>query len=481
MKHTLFLAAIIAFSFRTAAQTPHTSSSIDSQITSIMSAQHLPGVSAVIVKGGEIVWMNSYGFAHTGLQTPFTDTTSLMLASVSKVFTGIALMQLHEAGMFSLDDDINDYLPFAFSIPGYETQPVTFRMLLTHTASINDGDAMDDYYNWNGDPTISLADCMERYFSTAGIDYDATDNFLNNPPGTVFQYSNMSTALEGHLVEVISGMPFHQYCNQNIFSPLCMKNTHWYLNEYPALSYLANPHDYFSAQYEPIPHYGFADYPDGMLHSNARDLANFMIAVLQGGIFHDDTLLSASTLDSMFTAQIPSVEPTQGLQFYQETFNPSVGNVTLWGHSGGEYGISTELYFNLNGDMGIAVLANGDNDIVEIFELLYNYGLTLSPTGTGNPGCSFTSAADSRGLQDTPRFRVYPNPASTTVSFETENRNHVQHEIIISDVTGRKLIQTQLGESKTEVDISRLPEGFYYYILRHNNKMLQTGKLIVSN
>ncbi len=195
----------------------------------------------------------------------------------------------------------------------------------------------------------------------------------------------MAVALEGYLVELISGMSFNQYCFQNIFNPLCMNNTHWYLSEYQNLNMLANSHDYYSAQYEPIDHYGFADYPDGMLHTNVTDLANFMNAILQDGVFHNNTLLSDSNLNNMFTPQIPSINSTQGLQFYKETFDFSSGSVALWGHSCG--GVCTEMVFDRTNDMGIAVLANDENDVLTILEKLFNYGLTLSPSGIGNPDC----------------------------------------------------------------------------------------------
>ncbi|MDD4150349.1 MAG: serine hydrolase [Bacteroidales bacterium] len=478
MKKTVFLLVAIIFSLNIIAQNPNPSSTIDAEVANIMNTQHLPGVSTLIVKGGEIVWIESYGYANTDLATPFTDTTSLMIASISKVFTGIALMQLYENGSIGLDDDINDYLPFDINIPDYESYPITFRMLLTHTSSIKDGDAMDNYYNLNGDPTISLADCIERYFMLTGSDYSSTDNFLNNQPGTIFEYSNMATALDGYLVELISGMSFSQYCNDNIFNPLCMDNTHWYLSEYQNMNMLANPHDYYSSQYEPIDHYGFADYPDGMLHANVTDLANFMITILQDGIFHSNTLLSASTLNDMFTLQVPTIDPTQGLQFYKETFNVSSGSISLWGHSGGEYGVSTEMYFDQNNDMGIAVLANGENEATQILKLLYDYGLTLSPSGIGNPDCNSTNVID------TPKYlflyNVYPNPAKDIVTFKADNLNIVQHDIVISDITGNQLMLFEKNDSEITIDVSNLSDGFYFYAIKESNNVIETGKLIIN-
>lgn len=450
MKYILLTLALF-LSINMFSQNPNPSTEIDNQITNAMNTEQIPGVSTVIVKDGEIVWIQSYGFANTDNATPYTNTTPQMLASVSKVFTGVALMQLNEAGEFLLDDDINNYLPFDINIPTYESTPITFRMLLTHTASIADAEVMDNYYNWSGDPTITLADCIERYFSPDGDDYSETENFIDEEPGTVYEYSNMGTALEGYLVEIISEMPFNEYCNQNIFSPLNMNNTHWFLSEYSNPNILANPHE-FNSGFEPIDNYGFADYPDGMLHSDVTDLSNFMTAILQGGTFNGNSILSEQTINEMFTAQISYIDPLQGLQFYKETFNPVSGSVTLWGHGGAETGINTEMYFDHENNMAIAVLVNGDEGAASVFEILYDYGLTLSPTSVNNP-------------KTTDRFLVYPNPANNLIYFN-EFGNYQ-----IFDVNGR-LVRTL--SNATQADISNLQKGIF--LIKNNSNYLKLIK-----
>lgn len=458
------------------AQNPNPSAAIDAEIQAVMSGRHLPGLSTVVVKDGEIVWMQSYGFANTDLETPYTDTTSQMIASISKVFTGIAIMQLYEQGLLELDEGINNYMPFDVEIPNYENVPITFRMLLTHTSSIKDGNALDNYYNWNGDPLITLADCMERYFSPTGQDYNPNNNFVHHPPGSVYEYSNIAVALEGYLVELISGMPFSDYCEQNIFAPLCMSNTHWFLAEYPNLNMLANPHDYYAGQYEPLDHYSFADYPDGLLHTNVRDMANFMIAVLQGGVLQNSQMLSASTLDEMFTPQVPSLDPTQGLQFYKEPFQVSSGPIELWGHSGGEYGISTEMYFDLDNDMGIAVFANGENYATEVVELLYDYGLTLSTSGVGNPACgvlSNTEISEPNTVCD-----IFPNPANGVCNISFFGEEHLPREIVLSNLCGEQVMRVFTEEREVSLDLSHLPKGMYLCSIKAG-KFVQSKKLVL--
>ena len=107
----------------------------------------VPGLAAVIVKDGRIVCASAAGMADIGQKRPVTPDTLFLIGSVSKTITATALMQLYDEGKFKLDDDIDNYLPFHVDIPFEPDAPVTFRQLLTHTASIDDN---PDYINCPG-------------------------------------------------------------------------------------------------------------------------------------------------------------------------------------------------------------------------------------------------------------------------------------------------------------------------------------------
>ena len=116
MKHTivklfLFIIALSTFSTSVLSQiNPNPNAAVDAFIQNEMNIQHLPGVSAVIVKDNKIVWINSYGYADVANAIPVQDTTVFLLASVSKIFTGTAAMQLYENNIIGLDDDGNEWL-----------------------------------------------------------------------------------------------------------------------------------------------------------------------------------------------------------------------------------------------------------------------------------------------------------------------------------------------------------------------------------
>lgn len=382
---------LITFGYANSQTNPNPNPEIDAFILNEMNTEHFPGVSTVIVKDDKIVWIKSYGFADVANSIPVSDTTVFLLASVSKVFSGTAAMQLFENNIIDLNDDVNLYLPWTLQIPGFPTSPVTFRQLMTHTSSIQDNNTvMDTYYDYP-DPSITLADCMERYFSTSGIDYDPTANFLPNAPGNIYEYSNIATALNGYLVGVASGMPFDQYCNNNIFNKLCMNKTSWFFANLDSAD-VARPYQFSVGSYIPYAHYGFADYPDGQLRSNVTDMANFMIAYLNGGTFGTNSILSPSSINQMWTPQIPTLDPYQGLNWYQEELSHSSGTTWLWGHNGGEKGASTDIYLDPVNKIGICVLTNGEGDALNVCSELYDYAVTLNSTTGITPGCLSTTS-----------------------------------------------------------------------------------------
>lgn len=366
---------------------------LDEFIIQEMDNEQLPGLSAVIVKEDKIVWMNSYGFADIENMIPAADTSVYLLASISKLFTGTAVMQLAENNLINLDDGINNYLPWTLQIPGFQSDELTYRQLMTHTSSIQDNYAvMENYYDYP-DPTISLEDCMARYFSTTGMDYSANDNFLAMAPGTAYEYSNIATALNGYLVELVSEMPFDQYCKENIFEKLCMLKTSWFFRDFDS-THVVRPYQYQAGNYVPYPNYGFADYPSGQLRSNVSDMANFMIAFINEGHFGTDSILSAASINQMLTLQVPDLDAYQGLNWYQEELYHNNGSTLVWGHNGGELGVTTNLYIDIDNKIGICVLANGEGDALSICDEIYTYALSLNTNNAASPSCLITSSID---------------------------------------------------------------------------------------
>ena len=328
-------------------------SGVDAFIAAEMENAHIPGLAAAVTRPGEVVWTGAYGWANVADQAPATTDTPFMLASVSKTVTGAAVMQLWEDGEFVLDTPIDDLLPFAVDNPRTEDELIAVRHLVTHTSALRDNWGNMPYAS--GDSPIALGDFLEGYFVPGGQWYDDTANFYDYLPGEVYNYGNVATALAGYLPEATTGIPLDDQCDADIFAPLGMDHTGWHLADFDEAE-VAMPYAWNGNQYMPYGHFGYPDYPDGQLRTSVDDLAAFLAAISGGGELDGARILDSTTVDEMLAPQIPDVDPTQFVLWYQTT----IGGRTVVGHNGGDQGVGTEMYFSPDSGIGVIVLMNVD-------------------------------------------------------------------------------------------------------------------------
>jgi CubicO group peptidase (beta-lactamase class C family) len=373
-----------------------------------MTQKHIPGLSASLVKEGEVIWSGTFGYAdmESFPPTPVEEETLFYLASISKTVTATALMQLWEQGLFELDDPINDYLPFTVAHPDYPDTDITFFMVLTHTASIARGHVPG--ITWGGDSPISLGYFLKEHFTPGGI-YYALANFQPWEPGTQWAYTDVSIALAGYLVELLSGMELEPYCQENIFTPLKMDKTSFFLaNLYP--EDIAVPYQWYGGAFHALQHYGVVCYPSAQLRTSAPKLIKFLSTFMKNmypyppphqggnttsspsgntglmspkgtsqkesvnGDLPTSRLLKSDTVQLMLTPQIPHIDPSQGIVWL--TFTSPSGRI-FWGHAGSYYGASTQMWYCPEEEMGFVVLSNGEANIEDICTEIFLYGLSL--------------------------------------------------------------------------------------------------------
>lgn len=335
--------------------------------------QNIPAMSVLVFRDDNILYENYLGDSDIGQNINLEQDHLFLLASVSKVITATALLQLFEEEAFALDDPINDYLSFEVEIPGQNSE-ITFRMLLTHTSGIADGSALDDQYFYGRDSPVALQDFMKDYLTPQGAFYNTSENFYDFEPGTQHEYSNVGNALIAVLVEQIANQDFNAYCKEHIFQPLGMSRTYWSLEEaLQSNAFLVRPYNYERGEFEPIEHYTFTDFPNGGLRSTSEDLFKFLQIFTTNSGVNNSSVLSKSTVDLMLNPQIPDIDPEMGLHLFllNEANN-------LWGHDGGESGVATIMAFNPNTKVGAIILTNqGDADLDEILVQAYQIGLKL--------------------------------------------------------------------------------------------------------
>ena len=339
-------------------------------IQSEMSSQHIPALSTLIFKSDSILYEGNFGQSNIEQNLALANDHLFLLASVSKVITATALLQLNEKGLFSLDDKINDYLSFNVKVPNYN-KDITFWNLLTHTSAIADGPALDDQYYYEKDSPVSLEYFLENYLVAGGEFYNASKNYYDFEPGEDYEYSNEGNALIALLVQQISGMDFSEYCKKNIFEPLGMSNSFWHLSEINQT--IVQPYNYSKGEYTAIQQYTFTDYPNGGLRSTTKDLFKFLSAFVQEGKSNNYQVLKNETIKKMIIAQIPDLDKEVGLHLFLMN---SENN--LWGHDGGEQGVATILAFNPKTKIGVIILTNqGDANLDKMLVDTYRFGLGL--------------------------------------------------------------------------------------------------------
>lgn len=322
---------------------------LDTFIANQVSTHEVPGASVSIVANGEVVWSQGYGLANVEKELPVTADTPFMIASISKAVAGAALMKAVEEGQFDLDDDINTLLPFAVDNPQIEGEVITLRHLATHTSGIIDNQDIYDASYAPGDPQIALGDFTAGYLLPEGEWYDAQLNFANNQPGEQYSYSNIGAGLAGYTLEAVSGTPLNQFSQERIFEPLGMQNTGWFLADFPNQDDIAIPY----VDKEPLPHYGYPTWPDGQLRSSVNDMGQFLAMVMNNGSWQGTQILQSETVTQMLEPQFPDIAKDDDEQalFW-------IHNNGAIGHTGGDEGALTLMFFNPETEIGTVILMN---------------------------------------------------------------------------------------------------------------------------
>jgi len=204
-------------------------------IENYMTDNHVPGLVATVVKGDKVIWSMASGYADLENNIPMSLNSIMNIGSISKTITATAILQLWEKGLIDLNTDINKYLPISIRNPDFPDEPITVHQILTHTSSIKDGPAYFKSYAC-GDPKVTLKHWITNYFNPNG-EYSSEENFFSwkpnkaRKPDSTRTYSNVAFGLLGYLVEEVTKMNFSEYCKENIFVPLGMDKTSWFLKD----------------------------------------------------------------------------------------------------------------------------------------------------------------------------------------------------------------------------------------------------------
>ncbi|WP_394678656.1 serine hydrolase domain-containing protein [uncultured Sphingobacterium sp.] len=356
---------------------------IDSILHQKITESGIVGLSAAIIVDKQVVWKKGFGFADRENNKPFTTSTIMNIASITKTVTGACLMKAVEQGKVSLDEDINRYLPFKIVNPYFPQDRVTLRHLATHTSGLTDRYPFytDSLYINGKDSPESLGDFLRNYF-VAGGKYYSKENFLDHKAGTFREYSNIGTALAGFIVEQRTGQKLNEYSKRYIFKPLKMNHTGWFLSDINLKKH-AKLYVKDDVGVKNIELYGLTTYPDGGVHTSVDDLCKFFIALLNNGKYRNIRILKEETVGQMLAFQFNEKNKPENID--PKDLNSGIFWATKMGgkrigHNGSDPGVRTFMLSDL--DKKVAVIMFSNTSLTEkeeakffnIYNELYKYG-----------------------------------------------------------------------------------------------------------
>jgi CubicO group peptidase (beta-lactamase class C family) len=265
----------------------------------------IAGAAVLVMKDGNILLDKGYGYADVKRKKPVDPNATLFrLASISKLFTWISIMQLEEQGKVDLDTDVNRYLDFQIR-PAFN-KPITLRNLMTHTGGFEE--TLDDILVLDSRKTVTLRDYL--------IHNQPMRIF---PPGEIPAYSNYGVGLASYIVQRVSGEPFEKYVHEHIFAPLGMAHSSFYQ---PLEKPLGNLVSEGYRNKTTSPPFGFEFWSPvgaGAVSSTAGDMGRFGRALLNGGELDGKRILNPETLALMWSPQFRASDrlPPICMGFYQ--------------------------------------------------------------------------------------------------------------------------------------------------------------------
>lgn len=380
----------------------------------------VPGYGVMAFDRGGLVYQRYGGLARIepgapGGGTPFGEDTRFRTASISKIFSALAVMQLCEEGKIDLDEDAGLYLDFPLRNPNYPAVPITLRMLLSHTSSVRDGSVY----------SIPPEDRLEELLLPGGKYNRFGDHFADGSdgtdrsPGRYFSYANLNYGIIGTILERLSGIRFDEYMRTRVLEPMGLgasfnvgdfdvqalgRLSPIYQSRNGALWDASQPWaaqiDDYNGREQPRnrvlitnPDLGgenvmasLADYrigdngtlfsPQGGLRISCREMRALAELLLTGGLVDGKRLLSEQSVDTLFTPcwrydpDHPNGDSYDGLMC---CYGPGIHTMTsgardrflqerdivLSGHFGEAYGLLAGLFLDRARGRGIFYVING--------------------------------------------------------------------------------------------------------------------------
>lgn len=315
---------------------------------------NVAGASYAVFNADSIIWSGGFGTSDSLRTRPVNIQTRFNIGSVTKVFTALAIMQLHEKGLLDIDHPVSEYIPeFAIEQRFPESVPISIRSVLTHHAGLP-------------------GDYMKGKFAGQPGDYRVILDYLNGqatcfPVGKISSYSNLGYSLLGIVIERVSGLSYTEYITRHIFEPVKMTQSGFYrqFGQEPSLSVG------FSAEGKLNMELPILDIPAGGIYSTIADMVKFGQALFSP----NNLIISHKTLEMMFEVQNMNVslDLRNRIGLCWNISNKAYELGRVYEHGGATAYHRAQFWFAPDAGLGGVILSNSANGVQNAWRIKEQY------------------------------------------------------------------------------------------------------------
>ena len=352
----LTAALLVAAQTRLGAQAKPDWAAFDKYVARAAAEWRIPALAIAVVKDDSVVFAKGYGVLEKGTSQPANEHTRFAIGSTTKAMTSASLAMLVDEGKLKFDDPVTKYIPELQLYDPWVTRELTIRDLLTHRSGLPGTDLF-----WASSWKYGQADIIRR------LRYiQPTASFRSQ-----WQYHNVLYALDGVIIERVSGMPWEQFVKTRIFAPLGMNETEPLVSMIIGKPNVAVPHALINDSVTVVPVRSTDGVASaGSVWSSVSDMAKWMRFVIDSGRVGDKRLIQQRTFAELITPQIQApMEEYPALQLAKpDFFSYGLGwfiqdyrGEQVWMHTGSINGLCAIIGIEPNKRLGVYVLENLDH------------------------------------------------------------------------------------------------------------------------
>ncbi len=313
---------------------------LENHLTQQAQSQNIPGLSAVVVRNGELIYLEALGVKDINSREELTPDHVLPMASISKTFVAAAIAQLVESDQLDLNAPVTSYLPY-FRLTGNRQDEIKISQLLNHTSGMPDATE----YGYD-DPKYDEG-ALEQWVR------EMDQLSLVSDPGAQWGYSDLAFEILGDVIAKVSGQSFEQYMQTNLFSPLGMKDSSFL---YPdAKEELRTSGHLTPTEVSNIYPYNRRHAPSSSLQSNARDMALWVQAHLNTGELNGRRILDSEAFGLLWE---PTFDIAEGVQIGLAWLMVNINGHRAVMHNGSDIGFQTQIMLFPDENTGFVIASN---------------------------------------------------------------------------------------------------------------------------